>query len=315
MKVIKNLEIEIPWTNTHYFELDQLSEENSDTCLYYGYSFLENGIDQNMLKNFKKNIYFNVTAPTEFLSTQDYNADNCFNEVVTICPYSNSWLNEIKKTDRYKTVCYPFNEKYIPKNTEKIYDVIYHGGIHGQMYIECLEILRNFNYRYSSLSWGINHLTQQYLKYATNLDLDNNQKNYLISQCKISVCYNTFTIRDSSYPDLNNIKSRPMWWKNEAFAYAETLRIAPQFKSRFNEAAMSKTLNLLKRDQWNVVENWYTPNEDFIYFDSNEELKTKIEDILNNFGKYEKIIDNAYNKCLKYTCQNMYQKIKTSNYV
>lgn len=312
MKVIKNLKLEINGTNTHYFDLDEYSEIFADSCLYYGYTFIENGIEKDLLGQNKRNIYLNVTAPTEFCSQQDYNADNCFDEVVTICPYSNQWLNEVKNTNKYKTICYPFNEKYIPTNKEKLYDVIYHGGIHGETYIQCLEILKNFNYRYSSLSWGINNLTKQYLKYATNLDLDNQSKNNLISQCKISVCYNNFPIRDSG--DLSNIKSRPYWWKNEAFAYAETLKIVPQFKSRFNEAAMSRTLNLLKKDEWNVVENWYTPNEDFIYFDSNEELKEKIEEILNNFDKYKKIIDNAYIKCLNYTSKKLYEKIKNSDY-
>lgn len=312
MKVIKDLKLEIPGTNTHYLDLDDHSEESSEACLFYGFTFLEQGTDKELLKKHKRNVYLNVTAPTEFCSPQDYNADNCFDQIISICPYSNRWLNEVKNTDKYKTICYPFNEKYIPDNSDKLYDVIYHGGIHGNTYAECLEILRNFNYRYSSLTFGINDLTRSFLRYATNTDLENDRKNELISQCKISICYNTFTIRGEA--DLRNIKSRKDWWKNEAFSNAETLQIAPQFKSRFNEAAMCKTLNLVKKDPWNVVENWYTPNEDFIYFESNEELKSKIQNILNHFDQYQTIIDNAYKKCLNYTSKNLYQKVKNNSY-
>lgn len=307
MKVYKKLTIEIPGTNTHYFNIDEFSVPESTDALYYGYSFIENSIENELLAKHNRNVYLNVTMPTEFCSNQQTNADNKFDEVYGICPYTNKWLNEISGTDKYRTIFYPFNKNDIPKNTEKKYDIIYHGGIHGEKYTKMIDIIKNFNYRYSTQTHGINSLTTEYVKYATNTDLTNQEKLNLISECKISICFNTFDIRGGM--DINNIKSRKDWQKNEAFKHIEDLMIAPQFKSRCNEAAFSKTLNLVKRDPWNLIENYYEPDE-FIYFDTFEELPNKITEILNNWDNYLPIVEKAYIKSLSYTTEELYKQIK-----
>ena len=307
MKVYKNLSIEIPGTNVHYFNLDDFDDESSNESLYYGYSWLENGVDRDTLNKYERNVYLNVTTPTEFCSPQPTEADDIFDEVYGICPFTNQWLNEIKTKPRYKTIFYPFNKNDIPKNSEKKFDIIYHGGIHGEKYLMMLNTIRKFNYRYLSQNFGINHETQQCLKYATNVNLSNTEKLNRISECKISVCFNTFDIRNQN--DINWIKSRQDWWKNDAFKHIEDLRLAPQFKSRCNEAAFSKTLNLVKRDPWNLIEKYYDKDE-FVYFDDLSELEGKIIDILNNWDTYTPIVDKAYIKSLNYTTENLYKTIK-----
>ena len=130
MKVYKNLSIEIPGTNVHYFNLDDFDDESSNESLYYGYSWLENGVDRDTLNKYERNVYLNVTTPTEFCSPQPTEADDIFDEVYGICPFTNQWLNEIKTKPRYKTIFYPFNKNDIPKNSEKKFDVIYIDGSH-----------------------------------------------------------------------------------------------------------------------------------------------------------------------------------------
>ena len=76
-----------------------------------------------------------------------------------------------------------------------------------------------------------------------------------------------------------------------------------------HEAAISKTLNLVYRDQWNVVEDWYIPNEEFIYFNDKQDLENKIRDILGNWDDYTYIIDNAYEKVMKYTTEHFIGRI------
>jgi hypothetical protein len=310
MKIYKKLSLEIPGTNTHFFNLDEYNEDNSIDAIYYGYTFLENGTDVNLLNKHNRNIYLNFTMPTEFCSIQNTNADDHFSEIWTICPYSAKWLNEIKKTNKYKTTFYPFNKKDIPSNTEKKYDVIYHGGIHGEVYIKILESIKKFNYRYATQTIGINQLTQNYLSYATNTNLTNSEKLNLISECKISVCLNYFTVRNES--DKSNVKNRVEWVKNEAFKHIDDLKIIPQFKSRCNEAAFSKTLNLVQRDPWNIIERYYDTDE-FVYFDNVDELPSKIQEILDNWSDYVPIIEKAFKKSLNYTTEEMYKLIKNNN--
>ena len=305
MKVYKNLSIEIPGTNTHYFNLDEYSKE-SNVALYYGYNFLEKGVPQELINAHDYNVYLNVTMPTEFCQPQGLGRDNKFDKIYGICPYTNNWLNTLENNNRYETISYPFNEKDIPNNTKKKYDVIYHGGLHGNMYVTMLDIFQGFNYRYISQSYGINDLTKNNLHRATNINLSNNDKLKVIAQSKISVCFNTFPMRNNK--DINNIKSKPNWQNCDAFKHIEDLNIAPQFKSRCNEAAFSRTLNLIKRDPWNVIEYFYEPDE-FVYFDTMEELPYKIKEILNNWDNYIHIIEKAYIKSLNYSTKVLYNKI------
>jgi len=312
MRVIKDVSLEIQGTNTHYFRLDELSEDDGENVLLYGYNHLLRNNHFNTIKDYKRKIYLNVTMPTEFCSNQNMNLDDKFDEIYGICPYTNKWLNEVKGVDKYKTICYPFNEIDIPKNTDKKYDVCYHGGIHGETYTQCLEIMSDFNYRYMSMTNGINALTRQAIgQYATNLDLSNEEKINLISECKISICYNTFTIRGAQ--DINNIKSRKDWSKNEAFKHIDDLKIAPQFKSRFIEAAYCKTLNLVQLDPWNVIEVYFEPNIHYITFKDNSELEAKLKHILAHWDDYKPMIDAAYDKVLDYSTEKLYNRIKDGN--
>lgn len=310
MKIFEQLTLEIPGTNTHYFKLSEYNDDKSSEALYFGYTFIENGVDINNLKLYDTNIYLNVTMPTEFCSPQSTNADDVFDEIWGICPYTNKWLNQIKNTDKYKTIFYPFNKKDIPTHPKKEYDVIYHGGIHGSKYVKMLDLISKFNYRYITQTQGINSLTQNCLKYATNINLTNTEKIDLISKTKISICFNSFEVR--SIQDLNNVKSRPHWEKNEAFKHVDDLGIIPQFKSRCNEAAFCKTLNLVQRDPWNVIELFYETDE-FVYFDSVEELPEIISNILSNWENYVPIIEKAFLKSMKYTTENLYKQIKNNN--
>ena len=308
MRIIENLNLEIPGTNTHYFNLSEFSDPTSRESLYLGYTFLENQTALYAVEDQDRTVYLNVTMPTEFCSPQPTDADKNFDEVWTICPYSVDWLNEISNTEKYKLAFYPINKSSFPEQSEKKYDVIYHGGLHGEKYVAMLNDMRGFNYRYASLSHGINGLTQKNLKHATDLNLSNEEKFKLISECRISIAHNTFEVRNVN--DLNNIKSRTDWQKNEAWKHVEDLGIVPQFKSRVNEAAASRTLNLVKKDPWNVIEYYYHPDEDFVYYENDEDLKDTIKHILSNWGDYKPIVDNAYNKVVRYTTDNLVKDIR-----
>ncbi len=308
MRVKKDLSVEVPGTNVHFFKLDEYASSDGDSVLYYGYNYLESGCVPEPENASRRKVYLNVTMPTEFCSGQPTGADDRFDEIYGICPYTNRWLNGIKEANRYKDIFYPFNEADIPVEQVKRYDVCYHGGIHGEKYVRALDVMRKFNYRYMSQTHGINRLTKKHLKYATNTNLSNAEKLQLIAQCRISICFNTFDIRGDE--DARNIRSRDKWWENEAFMHVEDLRIAPQFKSRCNEAAFSRTLNLVKKDPWNVIEYYYSPGIDFVYFEDLDELEEKIIEILNHWKRYQPMIESAYAKALNYTTKNLYEVIR-----
>jgi len=307
MNIIKDLNSEVPDTNAYYFRLDELSDSSSKDNLYTGY----NSIHTNFMDG-ERQVVLNVWMPTEFGQHQDHFGNNSVEynknatEVYGVCPFTTEWLNEIDSEREYRYIFYPLNKKDIPPVMTKKYDACYFGGIHSLLHLYGLAALFNFNYRYMSMTHGINWKTQDCLKFATDLDLSHQEKIKRVGECKISLCYNIVPIESSH---LDAIKSYPRWEDNKAFADVHSLGYIPQFKSRMHEAALARTLNLVYKDPWNIAEEYYTPDEEFVYFNSNEDLPDKIDEILNNWDSYEGVVDRAYNKALNYTTENMMQII------
>ena len=314
MKVLKDLSAEVPGTNAHYFRLDKLGDEDYDNLLFWGYNSYHNKDYLELAKKAKRAVLLQVYMPTEYCHKQDhfgvrpFDHEDAFDEVWSICPLTVNWLNSVKGTDKYKAICYPYSEYYIPEPTDKVYDVIYHGGIHGGQHLDCLEIISKFNYRYLSQTFGINQLTRAQLHRATDTNLDNEGKLEIIAKTKISVAYNFFNIRE---PHISNIKSNPRWEENEAFQYLDSHGLVPQIKSRFIEAAYCRTLNLVQKDPWNLIENYFEPNKEYITFEDNSELEDKIREILRNWEDYQEIVDAAYNKVLNYSTEKLYSIINS----
>jgi len=73
---------------------------------------------------------------------------------------------------------------------------------------------------------------------------------------------------------------------------------------------MCKSLCLVKRDPWNVIENWFKPNEHFLYWETLEELDSLIENIDNDFESYSHIIESASEEVKKYEIKNILNIIK-----
>jgi hypothetical protein len=295
LKVIKDLTIEVPGTNAHYLNLDLYQDDDDSKVLFYGYVFLEDLTKRLLIKTEAEKTYLNLTMPTEFCQTQKIGRDFIFDRVYGICPYTCEWLNDLELNNRFRFIFYPFNENDIPPKTKKLYDVIYHGGIHMQEHIDMIKHIKNLNYRYLTQTFCINGETENHIPFATDLDLTNEEKILKIAQSKISIAFNYFPVRHKN--DAFNIKAKPNWNKNEAFKHIDDLKIIPQFKSRVNEAAFSRTLNLVKRDPWNVIERFYEKDE-FIYFDDVDELPELILKISENYSDYEPMIEKAFKKSL-----------------
>lgn len=314
MLILEDISAEVPDTNAYHWNFKEHSDNsNLHSVLMYGYNSSANKGFHARCRDFERKVYFNNWAPCEFSQVQDHHGkspieyDNYFNEIYSICPYTVDWLNSKNLGREYKSIFYPFNKIIIPERYEKKFDVIYHGGIHGQEHVDCLNVMTKFNYRYVTMTTHINHITQQALPYATTLNLTFQNKINLVAKTKISICYNLVHISPQHIPAIESIEG---WKDNEALSEVGGLVVKPQFKTRMHEAAISRTLNLVQKDPWNVAERYYTPDEDFIYFKDKEDLENKIRDILGDWKSYENVIENAYNKSLNYTTDKFIEHIR-----
>lgn len=288
MKIISDMRAEVPDTNAHHFNLKKFSDDESDDLLVYGYHNAYNNIKHEAEG---RKVLFDYWSPTEVMGrhTLDY-VDN-YSEIYTICPFLAA------TSDKYKYCFYPFNEDHaMGAPLQKKTDVMYHGGIHGKEHLDCLEVMRNFNYDYITKTSHINKMTEFNLRFATKTDLSFREKLIAVGESKISVCYNLVPISEDQR---QIVKHNSGLVNNKAFDHVDDY-IVPQFKVRAHEAAFCKTVNLVYRDPWNLMEDFYAKDE-FVYFDDKEDLEDKIEEVLEDWDSYEGMRERAFKRSQSYT--------------
>jgi carbamate kinase len=84
----------------------------------------------------------------------------------------------------------------------------------------------------------------------------------------------------------------------------------PQFKTRMVEAAACKTLMLIYKDDWNVIEEWFEPNKHFLYWESFEQLENLISEVSTNYEKYWPIVEAANEHVQQYSIDKLINNIK-----
>jgi hypothetical protein len=251
---------------------DFIKEENK---LYFSLDFeLPNGFTVAHVRHEYLNIY-----------------ENKYDKIFTICPHTVKKRNEFLGRNLYEYCYYPSPITWTTKN-EKIYDLIYAGSFSN--YFVPNEII-NYNYIV------INRLGGMY----TNIsDVSFQEKLDLISKSKIAIVHN-------SLPQVNvNSFNDGLGYSHEDFIKVGSSNGGPsitQHKSRVIEAARCRTLLLCRKDSFNIIEDFLTPNVDFIYFDD-DNFKDIVDDILANYENYYPMIESAYNKVENlYNIKNFYK--------
>tara|TARA_R110000824_G_scaffold119818_1_gene274194 strand:+ start:9664 stop:10653 length:990 start_codon:yes stop_codon:yes gene_type:complete len=315
MLIVSNLEGHYDDSLERYYDFETLSTDSKDHVFFYGHGSLvevyHNKELADKFKNFKSRIYYNGEHPCAWtgndINYMKASADmkKYFNKIFTVCPYTAEWLNKLQKTDKFSLTFVPVDKKYIiDDKVEKEHDVIYWGGVHGEDHKSLLDTISKFKYNFFTLGpqeWGKGQ-EPHYYKYITHLNSPRPEMWEVLKKTKINVCMNIIHLKEEQK---RNIKSIARWEENEAFSHIDE-GIIPQMKTRSVESAISRTLMLVKRDPWNVVENWYEPDKEFLYYDNNEELEDKIKDVLNNWPEYQHIVENAFNKVVNnYTCEDL----------
>lgn len=174
-------------------------------------------------------------------------------------------------TNRQKrqTAFFPLNSKFIPECFDKQYEVIYTGCATGSHIHSIIDVIKDYNYRL--VSFG------DYNGITTNKTATYRQKLDLIAKTKICITHNL----------TNN---------------------SPQLKSRCFEAAFCKSIMLVLYDDFNIVEDWFVPDQDFLYFKEGE-LKNTLDKVLQNYDKYKTLAENAYKKAIEnYTTEKFIER-------
>jgi len=221
--------------------------------------------------NGKKKIFFSTEEQNSTTDSTDIYLP-FVDQIATICPPS--------VTGRQKRISsfFPLNEIYVPEichtrdiHNNKKFDTCYTGLAAPSHLQEILGAMTKFNYCFASF-----HNTTGK---ATHLNVSYKDKLKLISESKCCVVHNL--VNDDN----------------------------PQLKSRTFEAAFCKSLILCKKDKFNIIEEWFEPNIDFLYWKEQDDLALLIELVNNDYNFYKGFVENAYKKAMNnYTTKHWIEK-------
>jgi len=320
MKVIQDLRDNYPDDVNHYTKFSEMGDDSKEEVLFVDLGAVSNPFFRHEHRNYKRKVALVWEQPCAWTSGRGDSMsvsgdfEDYYDEYYTICPYSADWLNEyFHEREKFKLAIVPYNINDVPQREyEKEFDVIYWGNIHSLEHLHMLEVMRNFKsnfYTVHPAHWTVKMNEESFHRYANQISgISEPRRNMweMLRKTKIFVITNTIPLTDDH---IKSITSMPKWNKNKAFSNLDQM-IAPQMKTRAIEAAFNKTLSLVKKDPWNVIEHFFEPGVDFLYYESDDQLQPMIQEITENWENYKHIVENAYKKAVNnYTSQQMYKMI------
>ena len=306
MKIIGNWMHDCQWGVVPYMHksLELLDDNSEDEVLMNGGAWIYEHDIKEPFKDYKRRCLLALWSPCEFTAKVDYfhfDHYDFFTEVYCVCPFTCQFMNEHYGYEKFKYIPYPFTNLSVTEFGNYDADVSWMGSIHGQDHISAVETMQKFNYKFltSQRNTWMRHPLE--FNACTHVLLPNDEKLVELSKSRSSLSFNMIYMSPSSR-------------KNDFQAFEKFDEgIMPQFKVRNHEIASSKSLLLVKKDPWNLMEDFYEPEKEFIYFENFDELYDIIDDVSKNFDNYTHIIEAAYEKSKSFTSEKIYNYIKTDD--
>jgi hypothetical protein len=268
-----------------HFIIDQ--DIDTDECFVFGYSIPDlHGINKDYI------FTINVCATQELhrrMEEQEKRIKDNYHKIkklLSTCPYSIEYYNNLYNDDRRVYCHLPFNVDNIPTDFTKKYDVFFSGHVFpdNNFISGYVKIIEKFNHCIVSFNHG-NFTGASY-----------KQKIQLNANSKISVVHNCLF-------NQTNIQFE------KVFKNIKDSRFIPQPKGRTLEAAACKSIMLCHFEEFRCVEWYFEPDKDFIYWYNTDDLEEKIHEILNNYEKYTYLADNAFYKLINnWTTHHFFEK-------
>ena len=306
MKIVSNFKGDAEWGVVPYMHKSLLAfnDDDSDEVLMNGVEWIFDDKIKEPYKDYKRKALLALWSPCEFTARTGYyhfEHYDFFDDVYCVCPLTCRFMNKHFGYEKFHYTPYPFTNYSVKEFYNYDADCSWVGSVHGSDHIEGLEVLFNFDYKFITTlknTW-MQH-PYEFQKH-THLGLSPHDKLVEMSKCRSSLSFNMIYMSPASQS--NDFDVFELFDKG----------IMPQFKVRTHEITSSKSLMLVKKDPWNLVEDFYEPDKEFIYFETFPELHERIEDIKKNFTDYENIIEKAYERSYDYTVEKIYPYIKTND--
>ena len=308
MKVVRREGGEYPDCIVKYFNFDKYSVESEDKVFFWGWRCFEDSQVKKEYSHYKHRIFLDTASPCGLYSSFDFiEKATYFTKFYTICPVTAVMLN--MNGVNAEAVCFPYPNEELDQISNSItqdikkYDSIYYGQVHDQIYKRMIQTIARHNHRFTTISY--HGIDQELVGLITDLNVNTRTKWAILGLSKSCVGINLLFTKSNPYAE-HYIKNYNI---SDEVGEMLTDRIMPQMKTRMVESAACKTLMLLYRDKYKVVENWFEPDKHFVYWDDYEHLEYLINDLKKNYDKYWNIVEEANNHVKQYSISSFWSKI------
>lgn len=306
MKIVGNWKHDCEWGVVPYIHksLEPLGDNSTEEVLMNGGAWIYENDIKEPYRDYKRKCLLALWSPCEFTAHSGYyhfDHYDFFTEVYCVCPFTCKFMNDHYGYEKFKYIPYPYTNLDVTEFGNYDADCSWMGSIHGDDHIEGVKALLGFKYKF--LTSQRNTWMRHPLEFTacTHVLLPNDEKLKQLSKCRSSLSFNMIYMSPASV-------------KNDFKAFERFDEgIMPQFKVRTHEIASCKSLMIVKKDPWNLIEDFYEPGKEFVYFENFDELREIISEVSTNFEKFEPIIEAAYKKSLNYTTEKIYRYIQTND--
>jgi hypothetical protein len=252
-----------------------------------------------------KKVLFIIDQPNGFYYLDKFYDlyNSYFDLILAIDSYSSKYYNNKYKTNKFQYVPYYIedNKLAVPKYEEKNIPVFYTG--HNVFTIDLPMVTMICNVVKTHIGQDMFNSMNNYYTYNFYRKME------IMGKTRIAIVhcacqnYKFVTDYDDRFIKDDVINEHLPWHKDSPNVYgADT----PQLKSRIFEAAISKSIMLCYKDKYHIIDDFYEPNKDFLYFETEAELHELINKVSEDYLKYTYLAENAYKKTLQnYTTRNL----------
>lgn len=319
MHVIKRTNKGYPQDPTKYFHFARFENQCGNFYLIEAAFEESDGWDQfelptEVIDNIRENriVRLEFEEPNKFFLGDKMLYDVEFHKILTLCKYTASWKNKKLGRDISEPIFFPFNMNYLPKITfEKEYDVVYSGHLVSKRLVNDIKLAKQ-------LSGSFRLISNQRHSLVTDKKVSYEKKLEIYTKSRVTLVHNLLYPTKSQ---MNEVLGYESWRENRAFdkiqEYMNKGRVerlfsdlptVPQLKSRVFEAAFCKSLIFCRRDDFNVIDDYFEEDIDYISY-TDDNFEEKLLAILNNYNDYLPIIESAYQKAISnYTVESFVEK-------
>mgnify|MGYP001263871636 CR=1 FL=1 len=308
MKVVRREGGEYPDCIVKYFNFDKFGDKSREKVFFWGWKCFEDLGTKEKYKRYKHRIFLDTASPCAFLAPDDFvERASYFTKFYTICPITAEFLND--NGVNAEAVCFPYPEwEFQPLNDIitpelKRFDSIYYGQVHHKIYKSMIEAISKHNHQFLTISrHGID---EELAKLVTQFNVETKVKWATLAVSKSCVGVNLLFPRGR--PDIDYYTRN--YKVSDRVGKMLTSDRMPQMKTRMIESAACKTLMLLYRDEYAIIEEWFEPDKHFIYWDDHKHLEEILDDIDSNYDKYWNIVEAANTHVKQYNITNFWSKV------